>query len=199
MGHESQIELWLTPNDHVPLCWFQNRLASLRKSNEKPLTRKIQTAGPQRQPSPWRGQARQILLNHVGCEARKIPAVGEVFFLDFSLYRTYQDLRDVSLKLETDGDIPTPFFLWLLYLVKHGWVRSSVARLEETQGPSIDCVGSMSFPSFRMGRRSTLGSSSFRPVPRTERVHSSLGTSRGLGRIHLPHRLLFLRCTLLES
>jgi hypothetical protein len=26
----------------------------------------------------------------VGCEARKIPAGGEVFFLDFSLYRTYQ-------------------------------------------------------------------------------------------------------------
>jgi hypothetical protein len=29
----------------------------------------------------------------VGCEARKIPAVGVVFFLDFDLYRTYQDLR----------------------------------------------------------------------------------------------------------
>jgi hypothetical protein len=28
----------------------------------------------------------------VGCEARKIPAGGDVFFLDFSLYRTYQDL-----------------------------------------------------------------------------------------------------------
>jgi hypothetical protein len=26
----------------------------------------------------------------VGCKARKPPATGEVFFLDFSFYRTYQ-------------------------------------------------------------------------------------------------------------
>jgi hypothetical protein len=31
----------------------------------------------------------QILLNQVGCEARKIPAYGGVFFLDFYLYRTF--------------------------------------------------------------------------------------------------------------
>src|SRR6267154_2239447 len=34
----------------------------------------------------------QILLNQVGCEARKRPAVGEVFFIDFYLYRTHQQL-----------------------------------------------------------------------------------------------------------
>jgi hypothetical protein len=28
----------------------------------------------------------------MGCEARKTPAVEVVFFLDFYLYRTYQDL-----------------------------------------------------------------------------------------------------------
>jgi hypothetical protein len=28
----------------------------------------------------------------VGCEARKIPAVAGVFFLDFPFYRTYQEL-----------------------------------------------------------------------------------------------------------
>ena len=28
----------------------------------------------------------------MGCEARKIPAAGEVFFLDFTFYRTYQDV-----------------------------------------------------------------------------------------------------------
>jgi hypothetical protein len=28
----------------------------------------------------------------VGCEARKPPASGEVFFLDFSFYRTNRDL-----------------------------------------------------------------------------------------------------------
>ena len=27
----------------------------------------------------------------MGCEARKLPASGEVFFLDFSFYRTYQE------------------------------------------------------------------------------------------------------------
>ena len=40
------------------------------------------------QPSTWRGRSEQILLNQVGCEARKIPANGGVFFLDFYLYRT---------------------------------------------------------------------------------------------------------------
>jgi hypothetical protein len=30
------------------------------------------------------------LLNQVGCEARKNPAGGDVFFLDFYLYRTFQ-------------------------------------------------------------------------------------------------------------
>src|SRR5260221_1753422 len=39
-------------------------------------------------PSRWCGQSVQILLNYVGCEARKLPAGGEVFFLDFSFYRT---------------------------------------------------------------------------------------------------------------
>ena len=44
------------------------------------------------QPSTWRGRSEQISLEQVGCEARKIPAEGDVFFLDFILYRTYQDL-----------------------------------------------------------------------------------------------------------
>jgi hypothetical protein len=34
----------------------------------------------------------QILLNQVGCEARKIPADAGVFFLDFYLYRTFIEL-----------------------------------------------------------------------------------------------------------
>ncbi|MGB9010013.1 MAG: hypothetical protein WCC18_15470, partial [Candidatus Acidiferrales bacterium] len=40
------------------------------------------------QPSTWCGRSEQILLNQVGCEARKIPADAEVFFLDFPFYRT---------------------------------------------------------------------------------------------------------------
>jgi|HubBroStandDraft_2_1064218.scaffolds.fasta_scaffold08938_4 hypothetical protein len=31
-----------------------------------------------------------------GCEARKRPAVGEVFFLDFYLYRTYRELKSLA-------------------------------------------------------------------------------------------------------
>ena len=30
----------------------------------------------------------QILLDQGGCDARKIPAAGKVFFLDFDFYRT---------------------------------------------------------------------------------------------------------------
>jgi hypothetical protein len=32
----------------------------------------------------------------VGCEARKSPAKGKVFFLDFPFYRTFQDLARVA-------------------------------------------------------------------------------------------------------
>src|SRR5208283_1882465 len=94
MGHESQIELWLTPNDHVPLCWFQNRLASLRRSNEKPLTRKIQNrwATPATEYLVWK--VRTDPAQSRGLEARKTPAVGEVFFLDFPFYRTNQNLTE---------------------------------------------------------------------------------------------------------
>jgi|SRR5207249_3744162 len=52
------------------------------------------------QPSTWRGRSEQILLNQVGCEARKIPADAEVFFLDFSFYRTYQACRLKSMGAE---------------------------------------------------------------------------------------------------
>ena len=40
-------------------------------------------AGPRNR--AWSGRSEQILLNQVGCEARKIPADAEVFFLDFPL------------------------------------------------------------------------------------------------------------------
>ena len=34
----------------------------------------------------------------MGCEARKIPAEGDVFFLDFSLYRTYRELANLLVE-----------------------------------------------------------------------------------------------------
>jgi len=33
------------------------------------------------QPSPWRGPSEQISFIQMGCEARKLPAAGEIFFL----------------------------------------------------------------------------------------------------------------------
>ena len=36
---------------------------------------------------------RTDLARSSGCEAKKIPAEGDVFFLDFYLYRTNQELR----------------------------------------------------------------------------------------------------------
>src|SRR4029077_16891349 len=48
-----------------------------------------------RTPSLWRGRSKRLSLVHVGWEARKTPAAGEVFFLDFPLYRTSQDLAAV--------------------------------------------------------------------------------------------------------
>jgi hypothetical protein len=48
------------------------------------------SASPLKQPSTWRESSEQLLLNHVGWEARKSPAVAGVFFLDYPFYRTYQ-------------------------------------------------------------------------------------------------------------
>src|ERR1700741_4626837 len=47
------------------------------REKPKPLRRHM------KRPSTWQGRTAQILLNHVGCESRKIPAAGEVFFLNF--------------------------------------------------------------------------------------------------------------------
>jgi hypothetical protein len=45
---------------------------------------KIASKGNPNQPSRWRGRSKQILLMSGGCEARKIPAIGNVFSLTSS-------------------------------------------------------------------------------------------------------------------
>src|SRR6476620_1313694 len=98
MGHESRIELWSPNSTAVLLCWFRNQQASLRTGNENRWEKNPQSLGPcVQQPSTWRGRSEQTSLHQVGCEARKTPASAEVFFLDFSFYRTYQDLRHVAV------------------------------------------------------------------------------------------------------
>src|SRR3984957_5077389 len=92
IGHESPIEPWLAP-DHRSALPVSELIASLRQA--------MKTAGrgnPNRwatapcTPSPWRGRLEHISLDHMGWETRKTPAAAEVFFLDFPLYRTSQDL-----------------------------------------------------------------------------------------------------------
>jgi hypothetical protein len=65
----------------------------LQTGDEKRADRTPQPLGQSaQQPSTWCGRSEQILLKVSGCEARKASAVGELFFLDFYLYRTYQAL-----------------------------------------------------------------------------------------------------------
>jgi len=97
LGHESPIEPWLAL-DHRSALRVLGLMASLRQV--------MKTAGrrnPNRwvtapdTPSPWRGRS-EFVLDQMGWEARKTPAVGEVFFLDFPLYRTSQAVADLGLR-----------------------------------------------------------------------------------------------------
>jgi hypothetical protein len=93
MGHESQIELW-SPN-LTTFCFVgfgtdrlrrQAAMKTAGKENPQPLrhyTAANRTAG---------AEARCISAQSGGLESKKTSGHGEVFFLDFPLYRTYRDL-----------------------------------------------------------------------------------------------------------
>src|SRR5438552_10066523 len=79
----------MVANDNRSACEFQNGLASSRRYDENRLERNRKPLGRRVQHSNgWRGGSEPNLFKHVGLEAREIPAVGEVFSLDFPLYRT---------------------------------------------------------------------------------------------------------------
>src|SRR5438876_872977 len=79
----------MVANDNSSACEFQNGLASSRRYDENRLERNRKPLGRRVQHSNgWRGGSEPNLFKHVGLEAREIPAVGEVFSLDFPLYRT---------------------------------------------------------------------------------------------------------------
>src|ERR1700747_3847419 len=89
MGHESPIELWsphLTTFCHAGFGTDRLRRQEAMKTagRENP----IHGGTVPGKPSTWRGRSEQIVLDQVGCEARKTPAEGGVFFLGFYLYRT---------------------------------------------------------------------------------------------------------------
>src|ERR1700730_2802538 len=79
--------------DRVLLCWFRNGQASSPRRDENRW---------QGKPKPLRNhmaanraagaEARTISAQSVGLESKKTSGRGEVFFLDFPLYRTYQAL-----------------------------------------------------------------------------------------------------------
>jgi hypothetical protein len=93
MGHESRIELWSPNLTAVLFAGFgTNRLRcdeAMKTADREPKS----LGQNSQQPSTWRGSSAQILLNQAGCEARKTPADGGVFFLDFPFYRTLPGLR----------------------------------------------------------------------------------------------------------
>src|SRR5258706_1146369 len=77
----------------VRRCCFRNGRVSSQRSDEnrweknpKPLDN---DAG---QPSTWRGRSEHFLRKHTGCEAKRNPADGIVFLLDFPFYRTNREL-----------------------------------------------------------------------------------------------------------
>src|ERR1700758_5564923 len=90
MGHESQIEPWSPPERRSGFAGFGTDRLRCQQAMKTAGKKKPQSLGPGvQQPSTWCGRSKQILLIHVGCEARKIPAAGNVFSLDFYLYRTW--------------------------------------------------------------------------------------------------------------
>jgi hypothetical protein len=78
----------------------------LRTGDENRWEKNLKSLGHSvQQPSTWCGRSEQITLNQVGWEARKLPACGRVFFLDFYLYRTYQELGLLVKALKNRRDL----------------------------------------------------------------------------------------------
>src|SRR5215469_4485088 len=74
---------------------------------------KIASRGNPKQPSRWRGRSKQILLIPGGCEARKIPATGDVFsltspFIEQMLFRREQPRKYRSRPSEQHSGFQKP-------------------------------------------------------------------------------------------
>ena len=116
MGHESPIEPWLAP-DHRSACWFQNGLASSRSSDENRWERKPKQLGhgcAANRVHGAEGQNTSCSITRAG-KQEKYPAAGEVFFLDFPFYRTYQALSDFAIRVGSLLDylrVCRPFILY---------------------------------------------------------------------------------------
>ena len=104
MGHESQIELW-SPFDRRSGLLVSELTGFVAIKQWKPLVEETQKrwATTSQQPSTWRGRSEQILFIHMGCEVRKIPAAGEIFFLTSPLQKlrllSRRNLEELESKL----------------------------------------------------------------------------------------------------
>jgi hypothetical protein len=69
----------------------------------------------------------------MGCEARKLPADAGVFFLDFFLYRTNQELGLLSLRLShallyLPVKHPVYFIVGVVVLIASAWLAWAIVR-----------------------------------------------------------------------
>src|SRR5215472_1817091 len=101
MGHESQIEPWL-PLNQVLLAGFGTDRLRCEQAMNTADRRKPKPLGHSAwQPRSWRGRSEQISFDQVGCEARKVPALGEIFFLTSSfieLPRSWKQSRHLPAR-----------------------------------------------------------------------------------------------------
>jgi len=131
MGHESPIEPWLA-SDNRATCGSPNGLALSHQNDENRWKGKPKAPSNFAQrPEIRERKATTILLNGVGWRPIKFPAGAEVFFLEFSFYRTCQELTLLPGQLGpglSSGSRPLRTELW-------GWpayIRILRAR-EETR------------------------------------------------------------------
>src|SRR5438309_6772018 len=135
----------MVANDNCSACEFQNGLASSRRYDENRLQRTRQPLGRRVQHSNgWRGGSEPNLFKHVGLEAREIPAVGEVFSLDFPLYRTSSPPQAARIPTASRFVVPR----WLR------WVPPTTALLQRRAtkrlyGPPGKCTGTALVSFFR--------------------------------------------------
>src|ERR1700678_2556315 len=139
MGHESQIELWSPKLTTFCFAGFgtnrfrcQEAMKTAGRENPKrwalvPSNRAHGAVGQNNSRSiKWAAKQEkfqpkekcffltstfiELSLDQVGCEARKIPAEGEVFFLDFYLYRTYQEFKHPIRERRQISEVDRPPF-----------------------------------------------------------------------------------------
>src|SRR5215472_13398812 len=88
MGHESLIEPWSPLERRSALL-----VSELNRRRRQHAMTTASRENPNlwahaQEPSEWCGGSKHILLTQRGWKARKFPAMGKVFFLDFPFYRT---------------------------------------------------------------------------------------------------------------